>query len=99
VKSFGVFSRLQPFMRENTMDDNATLTISEFCETEKISRATYYYLRALGRGPAEIAFGKVRRISHEARREWRESMEREPIIGGLREAVLRQRAARSSQAA
>jgi hypothetical protein len=59
-------------------DPNATLTVSDFCVGEKISRAYFYDLQKHGRGPRlmRLANGAVR-ISAEARREWRRAREAE----------------------
>jgi len=51
-------------------------TISEFCRSEKISRAKYFQLRREGKGPKEMRDLKWVRISPEAKLEWRRERER-----------------------
>jgi hypothetical protein len=47
-------------------------SIDEFCRRHMISRATYYNLKAAGKGPREMhVMGRVL-ISKESAREWRE---------------------------
>jgi len=51
-------------------------TIEEFCRDEKISRAYFYKLQRQGRGPRMMNLGPgAKRISPEARRDWRRQME------------------------
>jgi hypothetical protein len=52
------------------MSTEASYTIDEFCEAERISRAFLYKLWSQGKGPRFYYVGTVRRISHEARLEW-----------------------------
>ena len=54
-----------------------SLTINEFCAAERISRAKLYTLWAEGKGPRWFSIGTHRRISHEARVEWRRGLEAE----------------------
>ena len=54
-----------------------SLTIAEFCAAEKIGRSKLYQLWREGRGPRFFLVGTHRRISHEARTEWRHQMENE----------------------
>jgi hypothetical protein len=56
----------------------ADLTIAEFCALEGISYPTYYNLRRRGLAPEETSVDGTWfvRISAEARRKWREQMER-----------------------
>jgi hypothetical protein len=56
-------------------DTDHSQTILEFCISERISRAKYFQLKAEGRGPREMRIGKLVRISPEARRDWRRSLE------------------------
>ena len=54
-------------------DDGPSMTVTEFCRLEKISRPFYQKLRAAGRGPHEThLLGKVV-IQPKHRREWREA--------------------------
>ena len=50
-------------------------TIGEFCTSNGISRSTYYNLPPEDR-PIEMLIGRSKRISREARFEWRRRMER-----------------------
>jgi hypothetical protein len=56
-------------------------TINEFCQAERISRAMLYKLWAEGNGPKFFYVGTSRRISHEARIEWRQRLEAEAEHG------------------
>ena len=58
---------------------NQSLTITEFCKLERISRSKLYQLWSAGRGPAYycIGNGTHRRITGEARREWHRQLEAE----------------------
>ena len=57
------------------MTTEASYTIDEFCEAERISRAFLYKLWAKGKGPRFYYVGTVRRISPEARLEWHRKFE------------------------
>jgi hypothetical protein len=57
------------------MSDDPSLKISEFVALEKISRGGLYKLWARGEGPPYFYIGKSRRISHAARKRWREQLE------------------------
>ena len=59
------------------MTADASLTIAEFCAAEKVSRSKLYLLWAEGKGPRWFNIGTNRRISHEARQEWRREREAE----------------------
>lgn len=52
-----------------------SLTISEFCAAEKLSRSLLYRSWREGWGPRFHLVGTHRRISPEARREWRQARE------------------------
>jgi hypothetical protein len=52
-------------------------TIKEFCAAEKLSRTMLYKLWAQGKGPRWFNIGTTRRISHEARQDWRRAREAE----------------------
>ena len=54
-----------------------SLTITEFCVAERISRSLLYKLWAEGKGPRYYRVGSHRRISPEARTEWRRQLEAE----------------------
>lgn len=47
-----------------------SLTISEFCTAQKISRAYFYILARDGKAPRSFKLGKTTRISEDAVREW-----------------------------
>lgn len=53
-----------------------SLTIDEFCEVEKISRAQWYVLKKRGEVPTAYKIGARQwRISLDAYREWRTARE------------------------
>ena len=52
-------------------------TIKSFCEAERISRSMLYQLWSAGKGPKFYNIGSTRRISEEARVEWRRALEAE----------------------
>jgi predicted transcriptional regulator len=52
-------------------------TIAEFCTAERISRSMLYKLWSQGQGPRWFNIGSCKRISHEARTEWRRRREAE----------------------
>ena len=56
---------------------DASLTINEFCQLEKVSRSKLYQLWNAGKGPRYHLVGAHRRISAEARSEWRRQLEAE----------------------
>jgi hypothetical protein len=57
-------------------DAEPSFTINEFCQLERICRATYYNLQHSGLGPDEILVGTHRRITADARRRWHRKRER-----------------------
>jgi hypothetical protein len=61
----------------STFVTDPSLTINQFCAAENISRATLYKLWAADKGPGYHCVGAHRRISAEARREWRQRLEAE----------------------
>jgi len=50
-------------------------SVDEFCEAHRISRATYYNLRKLGKGPREMKVLARTLISIESAAAWRRQME------------------------
>jgi len=56
--------------------DQRSQTIAEFCQHERISKTTFYKLRAAGLGPNELRLpnSAVVRITPEAREAWRVRM-------------------------
>jgi hypothetical protein len=61
-------------------DPEGSQTIPQFCASEAISRAFYYDLKKVGRGPREMRHGDgCVRISAEARRDWRLEREAETM--------------------
>jgi hypothetical protein len=54
-----------------------SLSIDQFCEAENISRSMLYKLWRQGKGPRWFNVGVARRISHDARIEWRRAREAE----------------------
>lgn len=55
----------------NPLVGEPSKTIDEFCEHERISRAKYYELRKIGKGPAELRIKGVIRITPQAHARWR----------------------------
>jgi hypothetical protein len=69
----------------------AAQTIREFCADHSISRAEYYKLKKLGKGPREMVIGSVKRISAEASADWRKDREAGVSANpGGRPAVVRE---------
>jgi hypothetical protein len=56
--------------------------IDELCRAEHISRSMLYKLWEQGKGPRFFYIGNSRRISHEARIEWRQRLEAEAEKAG-----------------
>jgi len=52
-----------------------SMTVDEFCKAHGISRATFYELIKVGKGPATFKLGRLTRVSVEAERLWREALE------------------------
>jgi hypothetical protein len=61
-----------------TININAehNLTVAEFCECERISKYTFYKLKKMRLAPATLWILGTARITPEARRDWREMMQR-----------------------
>ena len=59
------------------LGDGCSMTVQQFCQAECISKDRLYEDWANGKGPAFYLVGRSRRISQEARREWRRARERE----------------------
>jgi hypothetical protein len=57
--------------------DDPSYTVNQFCHLERISRSKLYDDWAANRGPRFYYNGKQRRISHEARVDWRRQREAE----------------------
>ena len=60
---------------QDTHADPPSLTPDEFASLEKMSRAKLYELWAKGEGPRYFNVGNRRRISEEARVDWRRKLE------------------------
>jgi hypothetical protein len=56
---------------------DASLTIAEFCQAEKISRSMLYRAWLEGWGPKFYRVGVTRRITYRARLEWQHEREAE----------------------
>ena len=56
---------------------DASLTIGEFCQAEKISRSMLYRAWSEGWGPKFYRVGVTRRITQRARLEWQREREAE----------------------
>ncbi len=54
---------------------DASLTIAEFCQAEKISRSMLYRAWSEGWGPKFYRVGVTRRITYRARLEWQRARE------------------------
>jgi hypothetical protein len=54
---------------------DASLTIDEFCQVEKISRSLLYRAWSEGWGPRFYRVGVTRRITYRARLEWQRERE------------------------
>ena len=66
-------ARQQAGVWVNTLD--ASLTINEFCQAEKISRSMLYRAWSEGWGPKFYRVGVTRRITYRARLEWQRERE------------------------
>jgi hypothetical protein len=64
------------------MKQDSSYRISEFCAAERISRAMLYRMWNEGKGPRFFFIGSSRRISHEARTDWRRQLEAEAASDG-----------------
>ena len=62
-------------MTDQITRPGGSTTINEFCALERTSRTQLYKLWAEGRGPRYYKNGNRRRITDEARVEWRRAME------------------------
>jgi hypothetical protein len=72
---------------------DASYTIEEFCQAEKISAPTYYELRKKGLAPREMRMGgQLIRISHRARLDWHKKLESPTKATRAQAATLRERA-------
>jgi hypothetical protein len=61
---------------------DASLTIAEFCQAEKISRSMLYRAWSEGWGPRFYRVGVTRRITHHARLEWQREREAAAAAAG-----------------
>jgi hypothetical protein len=68
---------------------DASLTIAEFCQAEKISRSMLYRAWSEGWGPKFYRLGVTRRITYRARLEWQR--EREADAAAAERHVEKQR--------
>jgi hypothetical protein len=78
LPSAAVSGRLvkEVIMVPEVLDRERSLTIGEFCLSERISRSTFYDLDKRGLGPEidSVPGTRIRRITPSARRAWRERM-------------------------
>jgi len=58
-------------------------SISQFCDDHGISRATYYNLRKVGKGPIEMMVNARKLISIEAAAAWRRAREQVPEVDAV----------------
>ena len=70
------------------------MTVSQFCVINRISRATFYNLKAVGRAPDTTTIGGKVIITTDAAASWRRAMAQNPVNGGLR---LQAEAAKASR--
>lgn len=56
-----------------------SVTIQEFCDSQRISRAYFYILAREGKAPRSYKLGKTTRISEDAVREWIAAREAESM--------------------
>ena len=70
------------------MNLGAVFSIPQFCSRNGIGRTTFYYLKKLGRSPAEMRIGTRVTITPEAESLWRARMINEPLAGGVRPAAM-----------
>lgn len=61
------------------MATEKNLTVSEFCDAERISKVHYYNLKRRGEGPDEVRIGRRAVITPEAKREWEARMTKRGI--------------------
>jgi hypothetical protein len=55
--------------------ERRSFSINEFCARNKLSRATYYRLKGIGKGPRTFKLGIQDRITAEAETDWHRMME------------------------
>jgi hypothetical protein len=55
-------------------------TISQWCQSQNISRSMFYKLRKLGKAPKTIVVGSARRIADRANDEWEREREAEAAV-------------------
>jgi hypothetical protein len=58
-----------------SLASDQSYTIAEFCAAERLSRSMLYKLWSQGQGPRWFYIGTGKRISHEARTDWRRRRE------------------------
>jgi hypothetical protein len=81
------------------MCDCESLSISQFCKAEHLSRATYYAFKRDGLAPREyrVPGTNIIRITAQARRDWQDRMENGPSLKDVERLIERgQRAGRAS---
>lgn len=66
-----------PRTDEETLPEDASLTIDRFCALEDISRFTFYKMRRAGHGPEELRIPgtEIVRITKDAHARWRASLQ------------------------
>jgi hypothetical protein len=72
----------------DTLD--ASLTIKEFCQAEKISRSMLYRAWSEGWGPKFYWVGVTRRITSRARLEWQREREAEAAAAAVQHTAQRE---------
>lgn len=78
----------------HTLQEQRSLSISEFCVAEGMSRTTYFKLQRLGKGPQELRVEGTNftRITPESRRKWRADREGESKSEESRKEAERRKA-------
>ncbi len=68
-------ARKNPNKRKISFDQLAAYGVDEFCAAHGISRAKFYDLLKIGKGPRVMKVGTRTLISREAAADWRREME------------------------
>jgi hypothetical protein len=70
------------------MSNGKLKPLPEFWADNGLSRTQWHYLKKIGRAPKTIPLGTKEMASPEAEVEWRQDMERRPVVGNLRKLAL-----------
>jgi hypothetical protein len=69
------------YQRAETAGGEPSMTIKEFCRSERISRSLFYIMQKEGWGPRLMYVGTSVRISGQARRDWQREREAAAAAG------------------